>query len=100
MENIIAIVETGLFALACLILATLLKDKRDRILQYTAELINRAEDAVQGSGMGEAKKALVIAQLKAAGIRVNEWLDTWIDQTVEQLNTNGAWFADQIKGIK
>jgi len=47
--------------------------------------------------MGEAKKALVIAQLEAAGIHVNTWLASWIDRTVELLNANGAWLAAQTK---
>lgn len=97
MEYIMDLIQTGLFALACLVLAALLKEKRDRILQYTAELINRAEAAVQGSGMGAEKKMLVIAQLEAAGIHVNTWLASWIDKTVELLNTNGAWFVTQGK---
>lgn len=97
MDNIVSIMQSGLFALACLILAALLKEHRNRILLYAADLINKAEEAVQGSGMGEEKKTMVIAQLEAAGIHVDEWLADQIDRIVELLNTNGAWFAGQTK---
>lgn len=93
METMMELMQMTLFALGCLMLATLLKSYRARILQYTADLVNKAEQAVQGSGMGEEKKALVIAQLEAAGIHVNRWLANWIDRTVDVLNANGAWLA-------
>lgn len=93
MENIFEIVMPVLCALACLILAALLEGNRGRILQYTAQLINQVEETVQGSGMGAEKKVLVMAQLEAAGIHVNTWLATWIDETVDYLNANGAWLT-------
>lgn len=63
------------------------------MLQYATDLINRAETAIQGSGMGADKKALVIAQLQAAGIKVSSWLDHEIDVIVATLNKSGAWLA-------
>lgn len=93
MENIMKMFELAVVALLCLTLAYVLKLYKARILQFTADLVNKAEEAVQGSGMGEAKKAMVIAQLEAAGIHVNTWLASWIDRTVEILNANGAWLA-------
>ncbi len=43
--------------------------------------------------MGADKKALVIAQLQAAGIKVTSWLDHQIDVIVATLNKTGAWLA-------
>ena len=68
MDNFMEIMQFAILALGCFILALLLKTNRGRILQLTTDLINRAEDAVQGSGMGAEKKALVMAQLEAAGV--------------------------------
>lgn len=91
------IVSTGILALGCIIMALLLRDHKASVLQYAAQLIQSAEQAIQGSNMGAAKKALVIAQLRAAGIEVNSWLSAAIDKIVEQLNAHGAWLAQQTK---
>ena len=93
--NYMEIVSTGILALGCVILSMLLRDHKAAVLQYTAQLIQSAEQAIQGSNMGAAKKALVIAQLRAVGIEVNSWLSTNIDQIVAQLNAHGAWLAQQ-----
>ena len=95
--NYIEIALTGVLALGCIILALLLRDHKATVLQYAAQLVQSAEQAIQGSGMGPAKKALVIAQLRAAGIEVNAWLSAAIDSIVEQLNAHGAWLAQQTK---
>lgn len=87
----------GIAALACFIFAIIVKNNRQIILQYTAELVQKAETAIQGSGMGADKKALVIAQLQASGIRVNAWLDKQIDVIVATLNSTGAWLATQTR---
>ena len=97
MENMMNLLEFGIFALVCFTLAFVLKLYKSRILQYTTDLIDRAEAAVEGSGMGEEKKAMVMAQLDAAGIRVTEWLDSQIDVIVATLNANGAWLAAQAR---
>lgn len=97
MNNFMEIMQFAILALGCFILALLLKTNRDRILQITTDLINKAEDAVQGSGMGAEKKALVMAQLEAAGVHVNTWLAAQIDAIVQMLNTNGAWLAAQTR---
>ena len=97
MENIMQIAELGFLALGCFIVALLIKTNRTYILQYAATLINAAEQAIQGSGMGSEKKAPVIAQLEAAGIRVTNWLDWMIDEIVDKLNASGAWLATQAK---
>lgn len=97
MENIMQITELAFLALGCFIVALLIKTNRTYILQYAATLINAAEQAIQGSGMGAEKKALVLAQLEAAGIRVTAWLSVAIDRIVEHLNDTGAWLATQAK---
>ena len=91
------IVVSGIYLIAVILLATLLRNHKASVLQYTAQLIQSVEQAIQGSGMGAAKKALVIAQLRAAGIQVNSWLSANIDQIVAQLNAHGAWLAQQTK---
>jgi hypothetical protein len=45
--------------------------------------------------MGLEKKALVIAQLEAAGMSVNSWLSSQIDVIVNTLNSKGAWLAEK-----
>ena len=97
MESIMEIVEFGLLALGCFVAALLIKYNRSGILRYAAELVNAAEVAIQGSGMGAEKKALVLAQLEAAGIRINTWLSVAIDRIVEHLNDTGAWMASQAR---
>lgn len=85
----------GVAALACFILAVLVRGNRQAVLQFATDLINKAEGAIQGSGMGADKKALVIAQLQAAGIKVTAWLDHQIDAIVATLNKTGAWLATE-----
>ena len=97
MENIMQITELAFLALGCFIVALLIKTNRTYILQYAATLINAAEQAIQGSGMGAEKKKLVIAQLEAAGIRVTAWLSAMIDEIVACLNASGAWLATQAR---
>ena len=93
--NYIEIVSTGILALGCIILAMLLRDHKATVLQYAAQLVQSAEQTIQGSGMGAAKKALVLAQLEAAGIHINTWLSVAIDKMVQHLNESGAWLAQQ-----
>lgn len=90
---------TGILALGCIIMALLLRDHKATILQYAAQLVQSAEQTIQGSGMGAAKKVLVLAQLEAAGVRVNAWLSAAIDSIVEQLNAHGAWLAQQTEQV-
>ena len=93
--NYIEIVSTGILALGCIILAMLLRDHKATVLQYAAQLVQSAEQAIQGSGMGSAKKALVLSHLEAAGIHINTWLSVAIDKMVQHLNESGAWLAQQ-----
>lgn len=93
MQHIQEIIMTLILAAVCGLAAYLIRENKQRILQLTTELINRAEEAVQGSGMGAEKKQMVIAQLEAAGVRVTAWLSREIDFIVETLNARGAWLA-------
>lgn len=85
----------GMGALLCFVFAICVKSNRQAVLRFASELIQKAEQAIQGSGMGADKKALVIAQLQAAGIHVGAWLDKQIDVIVASLNSTGAWLATQ-----
>ena len=95
--NYVEIVSTGILALGCIILAMLLRDHKATVLQYAAQLVQSAEQAIQGSGMGASKKAPVLAQLEAAGLRLNTWLSVAIDKMVQHLNESGAWLASQAR---
>lgn len=88
-KNIIMLL---ILAGVCAILAGLLKSNKRQILATVTDLIQRAEQAVTGSGMGAEKKKMVIAQLEAMGIKVTAWLSTQIDNIVTQLNGRGAWY--------
>ena len=82
-------------AAVCATIAYLLRANKQRILALTTSLIREAEQAIQGTGMGAAKKAKVIAQLEAAGIGVTAWLDKAIDAIVAQLNSKQAWLLQE-----
>jgi len=84
----------------CAILATVLAARKQAILALIADLVQRAEQAVQGSGMGAEKKKVVIAQLEAAGVKMAAWMSTAIDEIVAQLNDRNAWYAHLAAGDK
>jgi hypothetical protein len=94
-EILLALVAAGV----CGIGAYLLKQYRQNILTLITNLVQKAEEAVQGSGMGSEKKALVLAQLEAAGIKVKTWMSTAIDTIVATLNEKSAWFVTQAKEV-
>ena len=50
--------------LLCLVLSQLIKSNRQRILQTVEGLVQEAEEAIQGSGMGAETKAYVIDRLE------------------------------------
>lgn len=93
-EIIREIVFAGVLALLCAILAAVLKERKAWILAQLAELIQRAETAVEGSGMGAEKKRLVLAQIEAMGVRATAWLSAAIDEIVDQLNEKQAWLTE------
>lgn len=94
--NFTEIIVLMCFALLCLVLAQLIKSNRQRILQAVERLVQEAEEAIQGSGMGAEKKAYVIDRLEAGGVKVTAWLSAQIDFIVAALNSKGAWTAAKI----
>lgn len=91
-------IVTGLILMMlCGIFSWLLRTNKQRILTLTVDLMQKAEVVIQGSKMGAERKALVIAQLEAAGIKVNAWLSAQIDVIVAALNSKGSWLAAQTK---
>lgn len=97
LENLQNLALTLILAVLCGTLGWLIRINKQRVLEYTAQLIQKVEIAIQGSGMGEKKKQVVIAQLEAAGVRVTSWLSVQIDTIVATLNSKGAWLAEQVK---
>lgn len=83
------------FAGVCAIGAWLLKTRKQQLLATVTQLVQRAEQTVQGSGLGAEKKAKVVAQLEAMGVTVNDRLSTMIDNVVKYLNAKSGWFADK-----
>lgn len=94
-EAIKEILTALIFAGVCAIVAYVLKIRKQQILAIITDLIQKAENAITGSGMGAEKKAKVIAQLEAMGIKVNTWLSAQIDLIVKYLNEKSGWFADE-----
>jgi hypothetical protein len=94
LESIQQIATYLILAGVCAIGAWLLKSKKEQLLQVITNLCQRAEEAVQGSGLGPDKKALVIIQLEAAGIKVTEAVSKLIDEVVKQLNEKSGWFVN------
>lgn len=88
-----------LLALAVLVFVAgaTLRMYKQHILGMVTDLVNRAENAIHGSGLGAEKKAIVLAQLEAAGVQVTAWLSNQIDLIVASLNASGAWLASQAK---
>lgn len=94
--NFTEIIVALCFMLLCLVLSQLIKSNRQRILQTVEGLVQEAEEAIQGSGLGKEKKAYVIDRLEAGGVKVNEWLSSQIDFVVAALNSKGAWTAAKL----
>ncbi|MFB0920783.1 MAG: hypothetical protein QMB62_07875 [Oscillospiraceae bacterium] len=97
MEYIKDIALALILAIGCAILANILKSRKEYILGIVSGLVQKAEAAVQGSGMGAEKKALVLAQLEAMDITVTAWLSKAIDEIVAQLNEKRAWLTENAK---
>lgn len=72
MEYIKDVAFSLMLALACTILASILIARKEYILGVVSGLLQKAETAVQGSGMSAEKKALFIAQLEAMANRRRE----------------------------
>lgn len=94
--NFTEIIVAMCLMLLCLVLAEIIKSNRQRVLQTVERLVQEAENAIQGSGLGSEKKAYVIDRLEAGGVAVNEWLSAQIDFIVAALNSKGAWTAEKL----
>lgn len=97
-EQILEIIAWLVLAGMCAILAAVLTARKQAILALIADLVQRAEKSVNGSGMGDEKKKLVIAQLEVAGVRMTAWLSKAIDDIVAELNDRDAWYAHLAAG--
>ena len=80
-------------AIGISIFVRLLTDHRQQINATITGLIQQAENAVQGSKMGQARKAAVMAQLEAMGIKADVWVDETIDAIVAELNDKKGWLT-------
>ena len=96
MSNFAEIIVALCFMLLCMVLAEVIKSNRQRILQTVEGLVQEAEEAIQGSGMGAEKKTYVIDRLEAGGVKVTAWLSAQIDFIVAALNSKGAWTAEKL----
>ena len=92
--------EVLIIAILCWAAAYLLKAQKQKIITTVADLVQKAETAVQGSKMGAEKKALVTAQLQAMGITVTDKLSTLIDDTVALLNQKSGWLINKATETK
>lgn len=97
MEYIREIAIMLLLAFGCMLFAGILKARKQYILGLVSNLVQKVEKSVQGSGMGEEKKRLVIAQLEAMGVEVKAWMSIAIDDIVAALNEKRAWLTENAK---
>lgn len=81
-------------ALACGILAVLLKNGKQTMLAKITALAQKAETMISGSGLGSKKKAWVVTQLEAAGVTVTAALSKAIDSVVAALNEKSGWYTE------
>ena len=96
LETIKEIAIALALTLSCAAGAYILKTYKNSILAAILTLVNEAEEKITASGMGEEKKAKVIAQLEAMGIKVTAWVSAEIDNVVAQLNEKSGWFTASI----
>ena len=78
------------------IVAFLLSASKQKVRQLISELVQKMEDAVQGSNMGAVKKERVIAQLRTMGVHVTQWVEDTIDAIVAELNKSKAWLKTEV----
>lgn len=80
------------------LVAFLLSASKQKVRQLISELVQKMEDAVQGSNMGAVKKERVIAQLRTMGVHVTQWVEDTIDEIVAELNKSKAWLKTEVSG--
>ena len=69
------------------LVAFLLSASKQKVRQLISELVQKMEDAVQGSNMGAVKKERVI---------VTQWVEDTIDAIVAELNKSKAWLKTEV----
>ena len=77
------------------LVAFLLSASKQKVRQLISELVQKMEDAVQGSNMGAVKKERV-AQLRTMGVHVTQWVEDTIDAIVAELNKSKAWLKTEV----
>ncbi len=90
-DAIQGILLSAILAILCGLGAYILNANKKSVLRLISDLVQKAEAAVQGSGLGAEKKAWVITQLEAAGVKVTGWVSTEIDAVVRLLNEKSGW---------
>ena len=92
MSNTIqSLLLSAIIAILCGLGGYILRTNKKGVLALISDLVQKAEAAVQGSGLGAEKKAWVITQLQAAGIKVTAWVSAQIDYIVKLLNDKSGW---------
>lgn len=99
------IIVLVMFAIALKMASTALKSNKETVATTISgmalNLIQQAENAVKGSGMGEEKKALVLKNLDAAGVKITQEVEELIDEIVDKLNQTGAWLiSEAVRGME
>lgn len=90
-ETLYGALAALVIAFLCAVFSRVLRAKKQKLLSLVTTLVQQAEQTVEGSKMGAAKKALVVAQLQALGIKATDKLGTLIDNTVAYLNAKSGW---------
>lgn len=93
LQTIEGILITALCGLACYFGAKIIKNNKQNLINTITTLVQNAETAIQGTGMGAEKKAKVIATLEAMGIEVTVAVSAMIDSAVNYLNAKSAFFT-------
>jgi hypothetical protein len=89
--NVQTLLISLIIAILCALGAFILKTNKKNILASISDLVQKAEKAVEGTGLGAEKKRWVITQLEAAGTKVTAWVDAEIDAIVDLLNKKSGW---------
>jgi hypothetical protein len=74
----------------------LLKTRKQQLIITLNNLIQMAEEGIKGSGLGETKKAWVIAQLEIIGVKVTDTVSALIDELVDIMNKKQTSLTDAV----
>lgn len=94
-ETIMNLLTYLALAGAAAAMAWALKNRKQQIKSSLVSLIQQAETAIQGVGLGSEKKAWVMEQLELIEGKIPEWVDSAIDQLVTVLNEKDAWLTNK-----